>query len=117
MTMKTSWLFLWLSITATAVANDNIVGLTLYPRVVQQGQGVRLTCRVPRDARNRMVAFGFTDWTATERQVNGLDARVTWEHLYEHIPCDASEGFCAVSRADRSPQRVVLPLIITGCEP
>ena len=105
-----------LSISAYAAAADSIVTLSLYPRVVFAGSGVRLTCRVPRDARNRTLAYGFDHWQQSTRQLDGLDARITWMAVYFEMPCDPGEGFCMVQRADGSISRITAPLIIAGCE-
>ena len=104
-----------LSISAYAAAADSIVTLSLYPRVVFAGSGVRLTCRVPRDARNRTLTYGFDHWQQSTRQLDGLGARITWMAVYFEVLCDPGEAFCAVQHIDGSTYRIVATLTVGGC--
>ena len=89
--------------------------LTVYPRVVFAGSGVRVQCRVPRDVDNRNVMWGFTNWTSTSRQLNGANAHVTWESVFSPVPCDPGEAFCVVERAQGSVRTATQSLTVAGC--
>jgi len=90
--------------------------LTVYPRVVQPGASIRLTCRVPRHKSNRAVTWGFDNWTSTTRQLDGVYARVTWESVFDHVPCDPGRAFCEVWRVEARNQRVSQEVIVVGCD-
>ena len=98
-----------------ATLSDTVV-LTVYPHVVMAGYSVRITCRVPRHAANRTVAWGFEHWTSTARQLDGLDAPITWQSTWAHVPCDPGRAFCAVERADGQHTYRTSSLLVAGCE-
>ena len=73
--------------------------LTVVPAVIQAGQSVRLTCRVPRQAANRAVIWGFDNWTQSSRSLDGDQAPITWQAHYDQVPCESGQPFCIVVRA------------------
>lgn len=90
--------------------------IQVYPRVLQAGGEVRLTCRVPRNAANRKLRAGFDQWTAYERDLEGEDAPVTWDRWFHHVPCAPGDAFCEVTTATGRTTRLVLPVNVIACE-
>lgn len=91
--------------------------LTVSPRNIIAGQALRLTCKVPRDASNRRVAYGMTLVGSSERQMEGEASRVTYEMLIEHVPCEPGEAFCEVWRTGGGrPVRVSREVTTVGCD-
>ena len=95
--------------------SDTVI-LTVYPRVVMAGYGVRLTCRVPRHEANRAVSWGFEHWTSTTRQLDGADSPVTWQSIFNEVPCNPGRAFCAVQRVGGRTTYTTSPLRVAGCE-
>lgn len=89
--------------------------LAVMPRVMMRGAAARVTCRVARDPANRRVIWGFSDYLADERQLDGDASRVTWEALFEHLPCDPGDAFCRVIRADGSRRETRLAVEVAAC--
>lgn len=92
--------------------------LTVYPRVVMAGRGaVRLTCRVPRDPDNRRLAVGFPNWQMFQKDMEGADAPVTYQWLYEGVGCGLEDPVCLVTRADGSVRSATVAITVAGCDP
>lgn len=91
--------------------------VTVTPSVIFAGGTVRVTCRVPRDARNRSVTLGLDPVTSSAHQLDGEDSRVTWDLLVTHVPCEAERAFCVVTQVNPAG-RITLetPLIVAGCD-
>ena len=89
--------------------------LTVYPRVVFAGSGVRVQCRVPRHEANRTVTWGFTEWTSRERQLDGASAPITWTYTFNHVPCDPGLAFCRVERVRGAAILMTQSLTVAGC--
>ena len=106
------WFIMTLAL-IVAAAEDPM--LSVIPHVTVVGGNVRITCRVPRNPKNRAVVFGFEDWTTTSRQLYGEESPITHQILFEGVPCDPGELFCAVLRADGKDRKVVVPFKVVGC--
>ena len=107
-------LIVTLALIGVAAAEDPM--LSVFPHATIVGGNVRITCRVPRNPRNRVVVYGFKDWTTTSRQLDGEDSRITHQILLEGVPCDPGELFCTVLRADGKDRQVVVPFTVVGCD-
>jgi hypothetical protein len=92
------------------------VTVKLSSRVVMKGAAVRVTCTVPRDATNRGLTAAVVPYQSSYRQLDGDAARVTYEFLFEHIPCDAEMAICSLESQGREPIRDSLTIQIAGCE-
>ena len=104
-----------LFILAILTTSFDVAVLTVYPHVVFAGHGVRVTCRVPRHDTNRAVSWGFEHWTSTTRQLDGAQSRMTWETIYNHVPCNPGRAFCAVERVGGRTTYTTAPLRVVGC--
>ncbi len=107
----------YLLLIALTLASADKVRLDVNPLVLQSGGTVRVTCRVPRHALNREVVWGFENYLADTRQLDGEESRITWEAFFTHMPCDAGNAFCEVKRADGTKARLTQHVEIAGCEP
>lgn len=75
-------------------ATEPRVSIRMNPLVLMAGSAARVTCKVPRDERNRGVTIGIADYRSSYVQIDGLDGAITHQVLFEHIPCDAEEAYC-----------------------
>lgn len=89
--------------------------LLLSAFVLLSGNDLRVTCRVPRDAENRAVTWGLADYSLSTRQLDGADARVTWETTFHHVPCDPGLAICEVEKASGQVEHVEREIIVGGC--
>ncbi len=91
------------------------VELHVSANVVSVGNPIRVRCRVAPNADNRILEVGIEPYMYDAVQLDGDQARVTWEYLYEHLPCDAVAAFCKLV-PEHGPAIVVSqPLHVTGC--
>ena len=90
--------------------------ITMNPRAVFVGGGTNITCRVPRHPDNRIIHLGIADVRESVQQLDGEAARTVFELQVLRLPCEASEGYCAITRADGSRQVYTQSLQIVGCE-
>lgn len=81
------------------------------------GGTVRVTCRVPRDEKNRWLDVGIADLQASRRQLDGEKSRITWEFYFDHIPCGVGEAYCRVITNTGQQSLAHLPIEVTNCEP
>lgn len=92
------------------------VTIDVYPRTVMVGSSFRLTCRVPRDARNRLLEYGVEGYRpGSQRDIDGERARVTWEVAIAEVPCGVGPAYCAVLTDDGRWTRVERALTVAGC--
>lgn len=109
---------LWLLASATISSTKDKLAIRIMPSIVSPGGDLRLTCRVPRDARNRWLEYGIVDYApGSFRQLDGEQARITWETLIPKIPCGSGPAYCAVHRNDQSSDLVSADFLVVGCEP
>ncbi len=109
-------LLLLAAVCLIALAGDQLA-IRVTPQFVFAGNTIRIRCHVPRDARNRRLVYGLSDYLESERQLDGDRARVTWDFDYPHVPCGAETAYCVVVKHDGSQQAVTARFGIVGCEP
>lgn len=76
----------------------------------------RVTCRVPRDAANRNLSIGLTNYTSSDFQLDGEESRITFQVDFPHVPCEATSAYCLVTRNDASVLRVQQAITIAMCD-
>lgn len=91
------------------------VSVAVHPSVVRVGGDVRVTCRAPRDARNRWLVVGIERYTSSGRQMDGEDSPITYEITFHQVPCGAGAGYCQLVGDDRKVIEVSAPLLVAGC--
>lgn len=92
------------------------VTVSLYPRIVQVGAAMRMTCRVPRQPDNRRLLYGVVNFRDSERQLEGENSQVTWEVFVDHVPCEIGKAYCTVVRSDGTYETSTLQPVVAGCE-
>ena len=92
------------------------VAIRLLPHTLMVGATVRITCKVQRDASNRMLTWGIGDYVTSDRPLEGESARVTWQWDVPHIPCDVGPAFCIVTKNDGTRQGITEQMEIVGCD-
>lgn len=103
---------------AAAVARDpKPVAIHVNPRVLMAGSAFWLTCTVPRDARNRELAYGVVDFRDSRRQLDGDSAPITYQTLIEHVPCAVGPAYCAIRRNDGTGDQAIQDFQIASCDP
>lgn len=103
---------IWAAVAIAALATDLQL---LVRRVVMVNQGIRVTCKVPRDARNRSVTLGFSEWTRSTRPLEGENSKITHDLYLDRIPCDPGDAFCTLTRADAPDVSIHLTVTVAGC--
>lgn len=93
------------------------ISIRVFPSVVMVGQGVGLTCKVTPHPDNRQLKMGFKLWQASERQLEGEAAPITWNMIFGKVPCEPGEAFCAVIRSGGKVHQVTTGVEVKGCEP
>lgn len=92
------------------------VSIRVKPQVIFHDTSFWLTCLVPPDSRNRVLDYGVVDFREhSQRQLDGLQSRITWQFLIEHVPCDVGPAYCQVGRSDGSWERAIADIQIAGC--
>jgi hypothetical protein len=105
------------AVLALAAAGDRGLAIRLNPQAILAGNSVWLTCRVTPDARNRKLAFGLAGVQASERQLDGDHAPITWGPIeFKHVPCGAGPAYCIVERQGERPLQAMAELNVGGCE-
>ena len=93
--------------------------LSVRPSAILVGGAVKVTCRVPRNPWNRSITYGFNEWSTSSHQLDGEGSRITWERVYESIPCNPGVLFCSVKRITRGKPHqeilVTVPFNVLGC--
>lgn len=89
--------------------------IRVYPQTLMVGQNVGMTCRVTPDPENRKLIMGFKMWQASERDLDGASAPITWNMIFNKVPCEPGEAFCAVQRTDGKTFRVTTEIVVAGC--
>lgn len=84
-------------------------------QVVMSGGTILVTCKVPRNVNNRTLRFGVDGYSTSTKQLDGDQARVTWQMFVEHMPCDIGPAFCEVVTAGGRVDRVELPVTVAAC--
>ncbi len=111
---------LLLPILGIATVSDN-GGVTLHlsTRMVTGDTTIFLTCKVDRNPANRLLQYGFADYTMSDQQLNGDDDRPTHgPFTFKHVPCGVGPAFCVVSRNDGSRVAAKQPIESLGeCQP
>ncbi len=77
-----------------------------------------LTCKVQRDARNRVLRYGIVGYMEnSQRQIDGEAAPITFGPFhYTHLPCGAGPAYCMVVRNDGTEDHVTTDIEIAGCD-
>lgn len=97
--------------------DESSVSIRAYPQAVMVGQGVGLTCKVTPHPDNRQLRMGFKMWQTSTRQLEGEAAPITWNQIFNRIPCDPGEAFCLLTRADGKTFGATIEVAVGGCQP
>jgi hypothetical protein len=92
------------------------VRIDVRPRILFAGGAIRLTCRVTPHADNRKLHMGFGLWTESYRELEGADAKITWEHTFNKVPCDPGPAYCIVVKNDGRISQSALDVEVKGCD-
>lgn len=92
------------------------VEIRLNPRALIVGGALRVTCRVQPDEANRRLNFGIENYRDSEYMLEGRESKITFERLFEHVPCDTEKAYCQVIRADGKIVRVTEEFHVVGCD-
>lgn len=107
-----------LILAAATAKGDSGLNIRLNPQVVMPGASTWLTCRVTPDDKNRTLLYGIAGVQASERQLDGSKAAITWGPIeFKKIPCGAGPAYCIVDRQGDKPLQATATLEVAGCEP
>ncbi len=96
---------------------DPRVTIRVNPRVIMAGAAAWVTCKVPRDARNRGLTVGIADYRSSWVQIDGEAGPATSQILFERIPCGVGDAYCDLIDNQGTHAGARQPLEIAGCEP
>lgn len=102
-----------------ALASNAITGvtsITVRPSQLFVGKDTYVTCRVPPHADNRQIQFGLSGYTASTRQLDGLNAPITWQKVFERVPCGVDKAFCIVTKNTGESTIVTASINVVGCD-
>lgn len=114
--MKVSLLPVFSAIFAVISAANPRIAIKVSPQVVAAGGTIRVTCTVPRDAANRMLEVGLYPVQSSQRQLDGADARVTWEFYFDHVPCAAERAVCLLHAQGKGDAFQEATVLVAGCD-
>lgn len=92
------------------------VSIKVTPQTVMAGGTIRVTCTVPRDPANRMLEVGLYPVQSSQRQLDGADARVTWEFYFDHVPCTAERAVCLLHAQGKGDVFQEATVLVAGCD-
>lgn len=90
------------------------IRVTATPRAANAGDPVVITCRVPRRAENRAVAWGIVGARTSAQELHGLESFITFTTTARRVPCGATAVFCSVGN-DRGDIRTVTAPLVVAC--
>lgn len=109
------WTLVVAGFVGSSPGGDNPPRLTVRPLTFFAGATVHLQCRVPRDSRNSGITLGFEDYRLSSEELDGLNARVTFDFFVERVPCSPGPAVCVVRRAQDEEARAVVNVNTAGC--
>jgi hypothetical protein len=92
------------------------VEIRVLPHALIAGASMRVTCRVQPDEANRWLKFGIEGYTQSEYMLEGRESKITYERVFDHIPCGTGLPFCELIREDGRRVRVTEQVAVVGCE-
>lgn len=91
------------------------VTIRVLPSVLFAGHSIRVTCTVPRHPDNRLLDLGVTFYRGTTIQLDGAAARVTYEIIYDKVPCDSGPAYCQVTESHGRQYVDRAEIEVAGC--
>lgn len=107
--MSRGWLFLAMFLLAPEPVSIHA------PAVIMAGSSVRIACQVPRQADNRWLEIALVPYRSSGVQLDGDQAPITHEVIYEHVPCAVTEADCILSTTTRK-HYATQTVLIAGCD-
>ena len=87
----------------------------VYPSVFFKDSMFRVTCKVPRDARNRRLVMGVENLSESRIPLDGEDARITHEILLR-ADCGVGPAFCELHATGERTRRVQAEFRVAACD-
>jgi hypothetical protein len=106
-------LILSLLLTLSAPARTTI---RITPSVVMAGGTIRVTCHTPRAADNRTLTIAIVGYQSSQVQLDGLEAPMTREVLFTHVPCETETAMCEVTTVAGVIEARTAAFEVAGCE-
>lgn len=91
------------------------VAVQVYPSVFFKDSTFRVTCKVPRDERNRLVVMGVENLSESRIALDGENARITHEILLR-ADCGVGPAFCELHATGERMRRVQAEFVTSGCD-
>jgi len=95
----------------------NRVSIKVDRTVLFAGNGITITCTVPRHPDNRMVAAVLVGYTSSEHQLDGEASPITHRFPFKSVSCDTIEARCELHDKFGGTAIQNQSLEIQGCEP
>lgn len=99
---------------ALAAAGSPTVSIQVAPRLVMEGQPLRITCKVPRHPDNRKLEIGLLGMKSSTFPLNGEAGAVTNNLFIAHADCGVGPAYCLLSTVTGQEKKVTFPVKIVG---
>lgn len=93
------------------------VAIRVSGQVVMVGGMIRASCKVPKDPSNRSIDIALIPYRSSTRPMDGDRAAITYDMVFEHIPCDVNTVACTLTNDTGGVFRASLPVEVSGCQP
>lgn len=103
---------LWALVAITMVLTVPRVSVRVAPNVLSPGGSLTVTCKVPKDARNRQLEIAIVGYTSHIEPLNGEDAPSVRQMVFTRVPCGVDEAWCVVNNEDVAKAK----FLVGGCE-
>lgn len=88
------------------------VSVRVSPNVLSPGGSLTVTCKVPKDARNRQLEIAIVGYTSHIEPLNGENAPSVRQMVFTRVPCGVEEAWCVVNGEDVAKAK----FMVGGCE-
>jgi hypothetical protein len=104
-----------LLVLASVLATPPGQSVRVTPAIVRVNGAAWVTCHVPSFVNNRTVEIGIGEYASSTRPMDGDQAPITYQLLFEHLPCESVDAFCLVTRILGRPTMTRTPLTMAFC--
>lgn len=103
---------LWVLVAVTLGLTVPRVSVRVAPNVLSPGGSLTVTCKVPKDARNRQLEIAIVGYTSHIEPLNGAGAPSMRQMVFTRVPCGVDEAWCVVNNEDVAKAK----FLVGGCE-
>lgn len=95
---------------------QQVVRISLSRHMVEAGNSLYVTCRVPTHDDNRWIETGIEGFSVSTRSMEGRHAPTLWPFLFKGIPCGTEIAYCRVYQTNGKEFLATQQFMVTGCD-